>query len=266
MSSDSPSAGSPGEGFWQVLYNSTDEEVVPFRDTTTAVRPALGFSILTKGTYMELRSTGPRRPPEGWPPTNAERVAMLREFRAVAGPVTWTDADGRWRYRLTVTIASDPRLEGGTEHLDLSFDGDHALCERTVDGVRIEERWRRLSRSGVSPLAGAWRSGEQDDLWIYVITAGHYGVMNANSNRPQRPTQDDEWSDSEVLGLWEGFGVNAGARLETERTFDHWPMLGNLAGYEVRKHETFRIGAVESDRFTAFLPPFKESQEWRRVD
>ncbi|HEX6302283.1 MAG TPA: hypothetical protein VF148_17670 [Acidimicrobiia bacterium] len=73
------------EGFWQVLYHSADEEVVSFRDTTTAVRPALGFSILTTGAYMELRPTGRGRPPRGWPPTESEMVAMLRRLTAIAG-------------------------------------------------------------------------------------------------------------------------------------------------------------------------------------
>jgi hypothetical protein len=259
----------PWEGFWQVLYESADEEdeeVVSFRDTTTAVRPALGFSILAKGTYMELRSTGPRRPPEGWPPTDRESVAMLREFTAIAGSGTWKEADGHWRGEHTITMASDPSLEGNSAYLDLSIDGDHAVCEKAVHGQHIEERWRKLSGSGVTPLAGAWRSAEHDAAWLYVVTAGHYGVMNTSSDRPRRPADGHEWSDSEIHALWEGLGVNAGARLETERTFDHWPMLGNLAGYEVRKHETFRIGEVQPDRFTAFLAPFDEGQEWRRVD
>ncbi|HSJ72635.1 MAG TPA: hypothetical protein VLA29_13430 [Acidimicrobiia bacterium] len=258
-------APNPWEGFWQVLYDSTEEEVVSFRDTTTAVRPALGFSILTSGTYMELRSTGRRQPPQGWPPTEHEKVAMLRDFTATAGPATWEDAGSRWRGAHTITMASDPRLEGGTTWLELSVDGEYGVCDRsTPDGI-VRERWRRLSARGTTPLAGAWRSGEPDAPWLYVVTAGHFGVMNTEAGRPRAPA-NGEWSDSEVLALWDGFGANAGARLETDATFDHWPMLGNMAGYEVRKHETFRVGDVHPDRFTAFLPPFEEGQEWRRVD
>jgi hypothetical protein len=266
MSVEQLSASGPWEGFWQVLYDSTDEEVVPFRDTTTAVRPALGFSILTKGTYMELRSTGRRRPPEGWPPTEGERVAMLREFTSIAGTGEWEHVDGCWRGEHSITMASDPRLEGGKAQFELRIDGDHAVCRKTTRNPHVRERWRRLSGTGTNRLAGAWRSGEPSAPWLYVVTAGHYGVMNTNSGRPQSPAHGDEWSDSEVLVLWAGFGVNAGARLETDRTFDHWPMLGNLAGYEVRKHETFYVEDVRPDRFTSFLPPFEEGQEWRRVD
>jgi len=114
--------------------------------------------------------------------------------------------------------------------------------------------------NGTTPLAGAWRSGEPDNPWLYVVTAGHYGVMSTNADRPRRPAHGDEFSDSEVLAPWEGFGINAGARLETGRSFDHWPMLGNLAGYEVRKHETFVIDSVEHDRFTAILPLTKKAK------
>ena len=266
MSLELMDATRPWEGFWQVLYDSTDEEVVSFRDTTMAVRPALGFSILTSGIFMELRATGRRQPPKEWPPTKREIVSMLREFSATAGPGRWEETHGHWRGEHTITMASDPRLEGGAARLDLRIDGDHALCEKTTRDRQVRERWRRLSGPGVTPLAGAWRSGDSDSPWLYVVTAGHYGVMNTSVDRPQRPAHRDEWSDSEVLALRDGFGANAGARLETDGTFDHWPMLGNLAGYEVRKHETFRVEEVHPDRFTAFLPPFEEGQEWRRVD
>jgi len=266
MSSEQMRAPRPWEGFWQVRYDSADEEVVSFRDTTTAVRPALGFSILTSSTFMELRSTGRRQPPQGWPPTDDEMVAMLRQFAANAGSGRWETADGHWRGEHTITMASDPRLEGGSVSMDLKIDGEHAICEKTTRGGHVRERWRRLSGTGVSPLAGAWRSGEPDASWLYLVTAGHYGVMNTITDRPRRPAHGDEWSDSEVQALWNGFGVNAGARLETDGTFDHWPMLGNLAGYEVRKHETFRVEEVHPNRFNSSLPPFEEGQEWRRVD
>jgi len=44
-------------------------------------------------------------------------------------------------------------------------------------------------------------------------------------------------------------------------------MLGSAAGYDVRKHETFQLHAVEADRFTASLPTFDfPPQEWTRLE
>jgi hypothetical protein len=201
----------PGpQGFWQVLSDSTDEQVVSFRDTTTAARPALGFSILTKAPTW---SSAPRSTPA-------------------------------------------PSEVATPSYLDGRIDGDHAKCEKAFHGGHVQERWRRLSGTGATPLAGAWRSGEPEAPWLHV-TAGHYGVMSTTSHRPQRPAHGDEWSDSEVMALWEGFGVNAGARLETDRTFDHWPMLGDLAGHEVRKHETSRVGEVHPN---ASPPPSRPTK------
>ena len=50
------------------------------------------------------------------------------------------------------------------------------------------------------------------------------------------PEGGEAFTHDEIYALWGGFGVDAGAR------------------YEVRKHETFRIESVETDRFVANLP------------
>ena len=164
-------------------------------------------------------------------------------------------------------MASDPRLEKRISHLELRIDGDRGVCEKIgPDGTAVSERWRKLSGAGASPLAGSWESGEPGNPWVYLVTAGHYGVMYTDSNRPRYPANGDDFTDEEVLALWAGFGANAGARLETSKTFDHWPMLAQVAGYEVRKHETFRFEDVHSDRFTAFLPPLDDGEVWHRLD
>ncbi|MGH8945499.1 MAG: hypothetical protein ACRDVL_05065 [Acidimicrobiia bacterium] len=255
------------EGFWQVLYRDDGESIVRFRDTTTSVRPGLGFSIFAARHFMELRSTGPRRPPAGWPPTKEEAIAMLRDFTAHAGDSTWQEDDGRWTGESLITMASDPRLEGTMVRHVLEIDGDQCRCESTIEGGdSISEIWRRLSRAGSTPLAGAWESGDPDDLWMYLVTAGHYGVIRTSSARPRSPADGDDFSDDELFSIWEGFGANAGARLETAGSFDHWPMLAQVAGYEVRKHETFQLVTVEPDRFVANLPPYEEVDDgWRRI-
>jgi hypothetical protein len=257
----------PWEGYWQVLHEPVEEEIVQFRNTTTAVRSALGFVILTGRHLMEIRSTAARRPPEGWPPTREEAIAMLRDFSAFAGDSTWQERDRRWVAESVITMAGDPRLEGVMMRHVLEIDGDLCRCERTMEGGDpVTETWRRLSGAGNTPLAGAWESGDSDDLWMYLVTAGHYGVIRTSSDRPRAPGNGGEYSDNEVFALWEGFGANAGARLETVGSFDHWPMLAQVAGYEVRKHETFRLITVEDDRFVAILPPYEEPDEgWRRI-
>lgn len=258
----------PWEGFWQVLYDDVDEDIVPFRDTTTALRTAQGFSIYTRTHFMEIRVDGMRHPPAAWPPTRSEAIAMLRAFFACAGPCAWREVVDGWRGDQAIIMASDPRIEGNAIHCSLEMEGDRGRCQRVLpDGTQVSETWRRLSGAGASPLAGAWESGGPDDLWMYLVTAGHYGVIRTTSARPKAPSQGEEFSDAEAYALWEGFGANAGARLETAETFDHWPMIGQVAGYEVRKHETFRIDLVEDDRFIATLSPDEEPDEgWRRLD
>lgn len=260
-------AAGPWQGFWQVLYEPADEEIVEFRNTTTAIRAALGFVILTGSHFMEVRSTAARRPPEGWPPTREEAIAMFRDFSAHAGDSTWQEQQGRWVAESAITMAADPRLEGTMVRHVLEIDGEICRCEWTMeDGRSATETWRRLSGAGTTPLAGAWESGDQEDLWVYLVTQGHYGVIRTSSDRPRAPANGDEYSDEELFAIWERFGANAGARLETERSFDHWPMLGQVAGYEIRKHETFRLGRVETGRFVAFLPPYEDQgEEWRRL-
>jgi hypothetical protein len=255
-----------GEGFWQVVHEPAgDEEVVAFRDTTTAIRPALGFSILTADMFIELRSTERRRPPQGWPPTDGESVAMLRAFSATAGLLAWTRKRNHWHIEHTTVMASDPRLEGRTGHLELRIESEQGICQRVrPDGAATSERWRKLSGAAASQLGGSWQSGEPSNPWVYLVTAGHYGVMFTSADRPRLPANGEEFTDEEMLALWAGFGANVGARLETAKTFDHWPMLAQVAGYEVRKHETFRLADVHADHFTAYLPPFDEGQLWRR--
>jgi hypothetical protein len=255
------------DGFWQVLHDSGDEEIVELRNTTTAIRPALGFSIFAGGHFLELRSLAPRRPPAGWPPTREEAVAMLRDFTAHAGDSTWQEDDGRWTGESLTTMASDPRLEGTMVRYVLEINGDVCRCEKTMEGGgSVTETWRRLSGAGGTPLAGAWESGDPDDLWMYLVTAGHYGVIRTSSARPRTPADGVDFSDDELFTIWEGFGANAGARLETAGSFDHWPMLAQVAGYEVRKHETFQLVTVEPDRFEANLPPYEEVDDgWRRI-
>lgn len=255
------------EGYWQVVYDADTEEIVEFRNTTTAIRAALGFVILTGRHFMEIRSTAARQPPEGWPPTREEAIAMLRDFSAYAGDSTWQEQQGRWVAESAITMAADPRLEGTMVRHVLEIEEHMCRCERTMeDGSSVTETWRRLSGAGTAPLAGAWESGDPDDLWMYLVTEGHYGVIRTSSDRPRTPANGEEFSDDEMVALWEGFGANAGARLETGGSFDHWPMLGQVAGYEIRKHETFRLITVEDDRFVAVLPPYEDADEgWRRI-
>src|ERR1043166_31249 len=103
----------PWEGFWQILRDA-DEEVVPFRNTTIAVRAALDFMVFTRNHFMEMGVTKKRQGPAGWPPTEPEAVAMLRAFYAYAGRCHWQKRDGNWIAEQQITMASEPRLEGAT--------------------------------------------------------------------------------------------------------------------------------------------------------
>ncbi len=209
-----------------------------------------------------------KRLPVSWPPTEQEAVAMLRAFQAYVGHCDWREGEDGWLVEQGITMASDPRLEGTTFRGRLEIHGDRCLRERTLpNGEQFTETWRRLSGAGTSAMAGAWETGGPDERWMYLVTAGHYGVMRAESRRSRTPSQGKEFSDAELYALWQGFGANAGARLETKRTFDHWLMIAQAAGGEVRKHKTFRIESVEKNMFVTSFPPDEGPGEvWRRID
>jgi len=254
-------------GFWQILYESGDEDVVPFRNTTIAMRQTLGFVILTRSHFMEIRTTEKRRSPVGWPPTENEAVTMLRGFSAYAGRYDWKQAGDSLQLDQTITMASDPRLEGSSTRWTASIDDD--VCTRRIaliGGEDGSETLQRLSGAGKSPLAGTWETGTANDRWMYLVTAGHYGIIRAESGRPTHPKNGQEFNDTEMYAIWEKFGANAGARLEAKATFDHWPMIAQVAGYEVRKHETFRIESIEPNRFVASIAPNVEPETWHSVE
>lgn len=90
--------------------------------------------------------------------------------------------------------------------------------------------------------------------------------MHASAERQASMSNLDELSDAEIVALAHGFGANAGARIETRGTFEHWPMIASTPGYEVRKHEAFRLERVGRDEFAATLPLLDlPVGEWRRV-
>jgi len=258
----------PWEGFWQILSDSEDEDVVPFKSTTIAVRTALGFVVFTRRHFMEISVVGKRPVVEGYPPTEQEAAASMRQFQAYAGRCEWSEEDGRLLVHEQILMASDPRLEGRVIQSRLHLDADR--CHRTgklPSGGELTENWRRLSGPGTSPLAGAWETRAGDDWWMYLATGGHYGVFRVASTRPRAPSKGEEFSDAELYALLMGFGAHAGARLETKRTFDHWAMIGYMAGGEERKHPTFRIESIKENEVVFSIPHRVEAGEvWRRID
>ena len=78
--------------------------------------------------------------------------------------------------------------------------------------------------------------------------------MRVASSGPRTPSNREEFSDAELYVLLKGFGAHAGARLETRRTFDHWAMIGYIAGGEERKHPTFRIDSAKENEVVFSIP------------
>ena len=152
----------------------------------------------------------------------------------------------------------------------MSFHEDRCTSVRSLpDGGHIEENWRKLSGEGTTPLAGAWETKSEHEHWMSIVTSAHYGVIQAGTGRPTAPSEGDEYSDAEIVSMWERFGANAGARIETPQTFEHWPFLGgNAPGYEARKHPTFRVSDVNGDRHMLSIPPYvpsDQAEEWTKL-
>jgi hypothetical protein len=118
-----------------------------------------------------------------------------------------------------------------------------------------------LSGPGSSPLAGVWESVD-DERYLYAVTAAHYGIMRTSVP----PTGGDPTNDLEAARLFRERSLNAGALLLASRTFDHWPMFGSTAGYEVAKHPTFYLRDLTADSFTmVFDPSDADASIWRRL-
>lgn len=253
----------PWQGFWQVLYDAEVPEIRQHAYTTTALRSKSGFSVYTERYVMHIRVDGRRDLPVGWPPTREERIEWMRPFRACASTCTW---DGTTAVE-TIILASDPRIEGNKSTLNVEFDDDLAQVEGTIAGIDVREDWRRLSGPGRSALDGAWESFDGSQRWLYVATAGHYGVMRANPERLRSPATGQSFSDDELFQQSEDFGANVGARLETRTTLDAWPMVAQVAGYDANKHPTFRLDVIERDRANMSMPPmFETGDDWHRLD
>lgn len=258
----------PWEGFWQVESDSDDEDVIPFKSTTISMRKTLGFVIFTRKYFMEIRVDGKRRALPEYPKTEQEAAGWMRHFQAYVGRCKWREENSTCKVDEEILMASDPRFEGQTIQSRLEFEGDQCRREGALpNGAELTETWRRLGGPATSPLAGAWENRSGEDWWIYLTTAGHYGVMRVSSIRPRTPSNGKEFSESEQFALLKGFGGHAGARLETKRTFDHWAMIGYLAGAEERKHPTFRIDSVKANEVTFSIPHRVEAGEvWFRID
>jgi hypothetical protein len=238
---------SPWIGFWQVVYEDADDEIVPYPPlrTTVSLRRS-GFSLYTQSNYIEMRAAANRRPPAGWPATPAEKRGWFETSHVSYGACTWTEAHDGW------TVAHRPAAAAGGEAAPENERRATLESHRATVGG---ERWRRLSGPGASPLVGGWEQTGPTERWMYLTCAGHYAVVREVLNLEH----DD-------IGR---IGANAGARVESARSFDHWPFItsGGVGSMDARKHETFRVTAVDPDRFTAgFAPDGSDAVGWQRID
>jgi hypothetical protein len=239
----------PWEGFWQITSTIKAEETFSFRGTTTTERAGIGFLLYTEKYFMEMRITGMRQPPSGQPPTDAETEAMFDSFECSVGQCSWRQAEDGWQVAHEPIVASHPtRLSSGPRRL-VSEGSEFLLVS---SGGSEPERWRRLTGAGNSPLSGVWESGEPSGRWLYLTTAGHYGVLYADQTTDPTPHT---------------FSANMGARLETDHSFDHWPMLSQTFGYDTQKHMSFKLETVEPNAFVSSIPTTSYPPDhWRRLE
>ena len=257
----------PWCGFWQLLTDDTGLEIVPFNRTSLAVRPLIGYTVYSENHFIEIRILGKRVvPASGYAPSDEEIIAAFPLEYSVGGWCSWTESDDGWAAEHRIDMARDPRLEGKSFNRTMKFKEVHGVSVRSVKNAELtEEKWRKLSGPGMTPLSGAWKVESETERWMSIVTSAHYGVMRAGINRSKVPSQGDEFNDAEILALCKECGSNAGARIETPETFENWPFVATNHGYETRKHDTFKISNVKEDRFTISIPPSSFSEEWTRL-
>lgn len=247
MTTSGDAARYPWMGFWQVVYTESEDEIVPYAPlhTTLSLRRS-GFSLYTRSRFVQFRAAANRRPAAAWPATEAERRSWFDTCHVSFGACTWTHADGGWNVSHEPVAAAGGEPAPGTERRAV-LEGDKA----TVG----DEPWRRLSGAGASPLAGAWEQTGPSERWTYLISAGHYAVVRQRLD-----------ADEGELGSVSG---NAGARVESARSFDHWPFIatGGIGSIDARKHETFRLTTVELGTFSAgFASDGSDASPWQRIE
>jgi hypothetical protein len=254
----------PFDGFWQVLFDDPDEDVVEFGETTIAVRES-GCWIYAGGQYMELWADKQNEPITAWPPDEATASRLFRSHRALAGRVTWREDGDAFLVEHHPEMSVQPALLGQPYRTRLRIQGDGALAEPLDDSLRAPARWRRLSGRGSSPLAGAWSSEEPEgQRWLYTVTAGHYGVMRSDSGEAA-PRDARQPTDAEAANLFTSRSMNAGSHLLASRTFDHWPMFASTGGYGAGKHPTFYLKELDADSFVmTFDPRDEDGTRWFR--
>ncbi len=254
----------PFDGFWQVLFDDPDEDVVEFGDTTIPVRESSCW-IYAGGQYMELWADKHNEPITAWPPDEATASRLFRTHRALAGGATWREDGDGFLVEHHPEMSVQPALDGRPYRTRLRIEGDRAFAEPLDDSLRAPARWRRLSGRGSLPLAGAWRSEDAEgQLWLYTVTAGHYGVMRSDIGEAA-PPHGRQPTDEEAANLFTSRSMNAGSHLLGSQTFDHWPMFASTAGYGAGKHPTFYLKELNRDDFVmTFDPRDDDGTRWFR--
>jgi len=256
------------DGFWQVVYDDPRDEFVRVEraHTNVSLRRA-GFLIYAAGWFAHIRVESGRVPTQRWPPPESERVRLFRSATAAAGRASWRREGDRWIAEHEVTMSPDPRRRHDRFTYVGAVDGDRA--ETTVSHASVNadrENWRRLSGAGSSPLAGAWQSGDDSDAWLLVVSAGHYAVVHQESTAEVLP-QEGDLDDRQVVSIFDTFGSNAGAVVETATSFDTHPFISsNSAGYDAAKHPSFFLSSIDADRaLIGFEDDGSDAQAWNRV-
>lgn len=258
----------PLEGFWQIVYDDPHDRFVPVKGTWTNVSlRRSGFMVYAGGRFLHIRTHGGRRLPETWPPSPAEQIRIFRTATGAAGICSWRETGDGWAGEHTVQMSPDPRDHGRKfEYTATVEDGHVTMTGLRPDGAPFTETWRTLSGPGSSPLAGAWESADQEECWMLLVTAGHYGVVRENLHRPKL-SSEGELSDEEVLAICDAHGSNAGAIVVTATSFDNHPFVAtNSAGYDAAKHPSFYLASVEADRLrVGFRDDGADASPWTRI-
>jgi len=253
----------PWTGCWQQEASST-ATITPYGSTTLARRSHSGFIVYTANHFIEIRTHAELSPPEEQVPSAVEMIAYFDGLSLSHGTCDWTQEGRRLVGMHTITHAMNPARIGCCFERSMS-------CESELGGGMLQDvsdqagmTWKQLGGKGRTPLAGAWESISEFGHWIYLVTQGHYAVMNVADDLSQYK-EGAEFTAEQKVELFQKTGGNIGARIETSDTFDHWPFVSQIPGYEIRKHETFRITSIEKDRFSASIPPHFPAGEWARM-
>ena len=168
------------------------------------------------------------RPAPAGDPSEVDAAQLFRSMSLpFAGPQSATEEAGEWRIEMTLAVTVHPAMVGSVTRRAVRVESDEMRGELLrPDGSRAPtDVFRRRSRPGTSPLAGAWRL--ESDAWdgMMCMTDDQYRYIVTRRDRASIEDPRAELSDADAAGLYHAYDAQGGAFVVEGSTILRTPEL-----------------------------------------